>query len=171
MIEIKDYTSKNPDGTVERVLNYASSFLGLEGIIVTVAKNAALLKKLSTKDIDFEAILVPSGMEHSYTLYITDVGKKEQVRILAHEAIHMWQQEKGDLIVDPVTYECRWKGEKYTNDYPYMDRPWEKEAFKTQAEILKAYKASQKAEKGGKQPGCLLFVLLFVIVSVSLWML
>ena len=170
MIEIHDYTEL-PKGFVEKVLGFAFGIVGVKDVNVTVTVDEDFLKKMSSPDFEYEGVLVPSPLDHTYILRVKDVSKGEMQRILAHEAVHISQQERGDLKVNPDTLECRWKGKKYTNDYPYMARPWEKEAFKTQAEILKAYKASQKAEKGGKQPGCLLFVLLFVIVSVSLWML
>lgn len=167
---IKDYT-KLQSGFVEKVLGFAFGIVGVKDVNVTVTVDEDFLKKMSSPDFEYEGVLVPSPLDHTYILRVKDVSKGEMQRILAHEAVHISQQERGDLKVNPDTLECRWKGKKYTNDYPYIDRPWEKEAFKTQAEILKAYKASQKAEKGGKQPGCLLFVLLFVIVSVSLWVL
>lgn len=171
MATIKDYTKLKPEGFVEKVLGFAFKKVGVKDANVTVTVDEAFLQRMSSPDFEYEGVLVPSPLDHTYILRVKDVAKGEMLRILAHEAVHISQQERGDLKVNPDTLECRWKGKKFTNDYPYMDRPWEKEAFKTQAEILKAYKASQKAEKGGNQPGCLLFILLFVIVSVSLWML
>ena len=169
MIKVNDYTKLKPEGFVEKVLGFAFGLLGVDGPEVTVAVDEPFLKRMSTGDIEYEGILVPTPRPHAYVLRVKDVTKGEMLRILAHEAVHMSQQERGDLVVNPDTLECRWKGEKYTNDYPYMSRPWEKEAFKTQAEILKAYKASQKAEKGGKQSGCLLVILfiIFLITTVS----
>lgn len=169
MIVVKDYTKLNPSGFVEKVLGFAFGIVGVKDANVTVTVDEAFLQKMSPPDIEYEGILVPSPLDHTYILRVKDVSKGEMLRILAHEAVHISQQERGDLNVNPDTLECRWKGKKYTNDYPYMDRPWEKEAFKTQAEILKAYKASQKAEKGGKQSGCLLVILfiIFLITTVS----
>lgn len=171
MNTIVDYT-KLPKGFVEKVLNFAFGIVGVKDVNVTVGVDEAFLQKMSPPDMEYEGILVPSPLSHTYILRVKDVMKGEMLRILAHEAVHISQQERGDLKVNPDTLECRWKGEKYTNDYPYMDRPWEKEAFKTQAEILKAYRASEKQEKlSTPQPGCALIILLFLILSISLWML
>lgn len=171
MIKVNDYTKLKPEGFVEKVLGFAFGLLGVDGPEVTVAVDEPFLKRMSTGDIEYEGILVPTPRPHAYVLRVKDVTKGEMLRILAHEAVHMLQQERGDLVVNPDTLECRWKGKKYTNDYPYMSRPWEKEAFKKQAEILKAYKAAERQEKmDTPQPGCALVILLFIILSISLWM-
>lgn len=171
MNTIVDYT-KLSKGFVEKVLNFAFGIVGVKDVNVTVGVDEAFLQRMSPPDMEYEGILVPSPLSHTYILRVKDVMKGEMLRILAHEAVHISQQERGDLKVNPDTLECRWKGEKYTNDYPYMDRPWEKEAFKTQTEILKAYRASEKQEKlSTPQPGCALIILLFLILSISLWML
>ncbi len=171
MITICDYT-KLQSGFVEKILGFAFGIVGVKDANVTVTVDEAFLQKMSSPDFEYEGVLVPSPLDHTYVLRVKDVAKGEMQRILAHEAVHISQQERGDLVVNPDTLECRWKGEKYTNDYPYMDRPWEKEAFKKQAEILKAYRASEKQEKlSAPQPGCALIILLFLILSISLWML
>lgn len=171
MTTIIDNT-KQPPGFIEKVLGFAFGMVGVKDVNVSVIVNEPFLQKMSPPDMEYEGILVPSPIAHTYILMVKDVAKGEMLRILAHEAVHISQQERGDLVVNPDTLECRWKGEKYTNDYPYMDRPWEKEAFKTQAEILKAYRASEKQEKlSTPQPGCALIILLFLILSISLWML
>ena len=172
MITIRDYTKLKPEGFVEKVLNFAFPRLGVDNVEVMVGVDEDFLDRISPPDIEYEGVLVPSALPHTYILRVRNVGKGEMLRILAHEAVHMWQQERGDLVVSPDTLECRWKGEKFTKDYPYMDRPWEKEAFKKQAEILKAYKAAEKQKKAETpQPGCALVILLFIILSISLWML
>ena len=172
MITVNDYTKLKPEGFVEKVLKFAFGMLGVDKPEVTVTVDEPFLERMSTGDIEYEGILTPTQLPHSYVLRVKDVGKGEMLRILAHEAVHMSQQERGDLVVNPDTLECRWKGKKFTKDYPYMDRPWEKEAFSKQAEILKAYKAAEKQKKAETpQPGCALFILLFIILSISLWML
>lgn len=143
MIDIKDYT-KLPKGFVEKVLNFAFGIVGVKDANVTVTVDEDFLKKMSSPDFEYEGVLVPSPLDHTYILRVKDVSKGEMQRILAHEAVHISQQERGDLKVNPDTLECRWKGKKYTNDYPYMDRPWEKEAFKVQSDILRQYKKSKK---------------------------
>lgn len=143
---INDYT-KLPKGFVEKVLNFAFGIVGVKDANVTVTVDEAFLQRMSPPDMEYEGILVPSPLSHTYILRVKDVMKGEMLRILAHEAVHISQQERGDLKVNPDTLECRWKGEKYTNDYPYMDRPWEQEAFKEQSLISKAYRKTIKKKR------------------------
>ena len=52
---------------------------------------------------------------------------------LAHELTHVAQFAKGTLQLTPKGK--RWKGKFYPTDYPYLDQPWEVQAFARQ-EIL-----------------------------------
>jgi hypothetical protein len=52
---------------------------------------------------------------------------------LAHELTHVAQFAKGTLQLTPRGK--RWKGKFYPTDYPYLDQPWEVQAFARQ-EIL-----------------------------------
>lgn len=144
MIEVKDYTGLKPAGVVEEMFSFAADVVGLDGVKVVVAINKPLLTRLSRGDIEYTGLLFNTGMAHSYVLYVADVSEGEMRTIIAHETAHLAQQERGDLVVDTRSYECTWKGVRYGNSFPYMDRPWEKEAFKVQSNILKQYKKSKK---------------------------
>jgi hypothetical protein len=52
---------------------------------------------------------------------------------LAHELTHVAQFAKGTLQLTPKGK--RWKGKFYPTDYPYLEQPWEVQAFARQ-EIL-----------------------------------
>jgi hypothetical protein len=56
--------------------------------------------------------------------------------VLSHEFVHIDQYLRGDLVMYPLF--AIWKGEDvYLMETPYDERPFEKEAFKTQGKYLK----------------------------------
>jgi hypothetical protein len=116
---------------------------------VVISPNEKMLKRLSPPDTEFYAALFKNkGLDHIYTLYtVKKLTRNTYTEILCHEAVHLSQQERGDLRVNISTGKCYWMNEEYTKDYPYMSRPWEKEAFKVQSIILKKYRKSIKKNK------------------------
>jgi len=54
---------------------------------------------------------------------------------LAHELVHVKQLAKGILKQSPKGHV--WAGKKYSNKTPYLDMPWEIEAFSKQELILR----------------------------------
>lgn len=59
----------------------------------------------------------------------------EAISTLGHEAVHMWQYMRGDMVVDQEKDGATWKGEYFTQermDADYHALPWEKEAFERQ---------------------------------------
>jgi hypothetical protein len=54
-----------------------------------------------------------------------DQSKNELIRTIFHEMVHVKQYVEGDLSHE--NSDNLWKGEVV--DVPYMDRPWEKEAY------------------------------------------
>ena len=152
MITVYDYTGFKPAGEVERVLTFACNQLGVSDITVVASPNERILRKLSKYEVDYQAVLFKNkGVSHIYTLYFRPkLSQAVYTEILCHEAVHLAQQERGDLSLNLSTGECRWTGEVYPPDYPYMERPWEKEAFKVQSVILKKYRKSVKLSKTKK---------------------
>lgn len=57
---------------------------------------------------------------------------EEMITSLAHEMIHVWQVERGDL------HGSLWKGHDLRS-LPYEMRPWELEAFANQDQIAKCF--------------------------------
>lgn len=146
MVTIYDYTGFCPEGELERVLSFACERLGIADVTIVAAPNDRLLKKLSRYEVDYQAVLFKNkGVQHIYTLYFRSrLSQPTYTEIICHEAVHMAQQERGDLSLNLTNGECRWKGELFAADYPYMERPWEREAFKVQGDIIKAYRKMRK---------------------------
>ena len=144
MITIYDYTKFQPAGELEKALAFACDMLGVENITMVASLNERMLQRFSRDGIEYKALLFKNkGVNHIYTLYFRPgLSRATYTEIVMHEAVHLAQQERGDLALNPYTGECRWRGESYPADYPYMQRPWEQEAFKAQSDLLRAYKKS-----------------------------
>jgi hypothetical protein len=54
---------------------------------------------------------------------------------LAHELTHVAQFAKGHL--KPTAKGCVWKGKLYKRNHPYLDQPWEIQAFAKQEIVFR----------------------------------
>ena len=120
---------------IEEPIQEALSFLGIDGITVTIGRNDRLLDRLAPPDIELEALTTETYIPDTYNMFFR--GGKPSLRALAHEMIHLDQLVRGDLKMDLKTGKAWWNGEEYDNSVAYNDRPWEKEAFNKQNEIYK----------------------------------
>jgi hypothetical protein len=64
------------------------------------------------------------------------IGHKELALSLAHEMVHVKQMVKGQLKTGSDGSQT-WLGKTYPADTPYLDRPWEVEAFSRQELIMR----------------------------------
>ena len=64
------------------------------------------------------------------------VGYKELALTLAHEMVHVKQMAKGQLKSAPRGAQL-WMGKKYPAKTPYLDQPWEIEAFSRQELLMR----------------------------------
>lgn len=64
------------------------------------------------------------------------IAHKELALSLAHEMVHVKQMVKGQLKTGSNGKQI-WKGKEYSSDTPYLDRPWEIEAFSRQELIMR----------------------------------
>ena len=60
---------------------------------------------------------------------------KDIVLTLAHEMVHVKQYVNKEMALEG----WRWKNAMVKMDTPYIELPWEKEAYKLQAKVAKAY--------------------------------
>jgi hypothetical protein len=71
-----------------------------------------------------------------YYIYVApDLSLSKLKIVLSHEFVHVDQFKRGDLVYRAPNY--FWKGEKVESTEPYNLRPFEKEAFMRDSEILK----------------------------------
>jgi len=100
-----------------------------------------LLDRFSQDGYEYRALLYKPALPWQYNLVLrSDMGEAEIPGILAHEMVHLNQYITGRLNMNMTTGAAVWKGEIYAAAYPYEKRPWEKEAFKEQKRLLKAWK-------------------------------
>ena len=64
------------------------------------------------------------------------IGHKELALTLAHEMVHVKQMAKGQLKMGSRGAQV-WMGKRYPAKTPYLDRPWEVEAFSRQELIMR----------------------------------
>jgi hypothetical protein len=101
------------------------------------------LDRLSNDDYELQALLYKSGLAHVYSLIIRS-GARQLDTIVFHESVHLLQYESGKLDVDPITGWAKWNGEHYDAKTPYRARPWEKEAFRGQDMLQKAWRQAKR---------------------------
>ena len=72
------------------------------------------------------------------------------IRTICHEFIHVKQYVVGEIYENLQTGKARWKKSSVPVDTPYMDQPWEKEAFKYETEyafeVLSSIQISMKGD-------------------------
>lgn len=123
---------------LEDITHLGLNYLNINGTTV-------IIKEIS-RDVDIDgeysakATIVTNGLQ--YQISIFDLKKAEALKVLAHELIHLEQYECNELkIVDvegvPYIYfkQDVWSLESLDN-IPYMERPWEIDAFKRQGEVI-----------------------------------
>jgi hypothetical protein len=86
-------------------------------------------------ELDLKAYIL--GNEYQYIVYMKKTSRKQSIKFLSHELIHLKQFHEGRLkSIDNSHME--WEG-KIMNGMkiPYKKRPWEKEAFTKQHDLEK----------------------------------
>ena len=77
------------------------------------------------------------GAGGTYVIYVTDMDRRQAIKILSHELIHLEQYTSKRLVLLNNGL-VNWKGnEIVVLDYQYNDRPWEIEAFDGQGDLRK----------------------------------
>ena len=115
------------------ILEQALSYLGVDGVTVTVAVNTRMLDKFAEEGCELTALTVPSFIDKTYNLYLRRVGINDVV--LCHEAVHISQYADGRLAMDKQG-RVSWNGIPYDKTTPYYARPWEVEAYDREKEVL-----------------------------------
>lgn len=74
-----------------------------------------------------------------FVIYVNSkLCKRNQIRTLAHEMVHVKQFARGEFIYD--TDNCKWKNRNVNiKGIDYKDYPWEKEAYRLETELYNLY--------------------------------
>lgn len=94
----------------------------------------------SIENTGINALVVGSGSGGNYVIYIKDFSKYKTALYIAHELIHILQEENGRLTYDRdvITYKPYGEAEQlhFIDNLPsYRRRGWEREAFKKQKKL------------------------------------
>lgn len=85
-------------------------------------------------------------MGSHYVCIFNDCPDDKLPEVISHELIHVWQNDRGDLIHDYNNQTFYWRGDKYNVDrlesMAYYDRPWEAEAKKLEKNLAKHFSMS-----------------------------
>ena len=128
---------------VEDLLTFLSEELNIsEDAELMVVYNDDLLNRLSTGDIEYEALLYNPAQDR-YVLYVKESISGLQY-VLCHEMIHLQQYDRGDLQMSSDFRTVIWKGETFNNSSEYLEREWEEEAFGQQNKLWKKFKNENK---------------------------
>lgn len=101
-----------------------------------LTKSKKFLSIKVEKDHDAAGSMIPFlGIDH-YLIVLKHTKNYDALGVtLAHELVHVSQYAKGILKSTPKGR--RWRGKFYHNDHPYLDQPWEVQAFSKQELILR----------------------------------
>lgn len=144
-MEIKNYIKSPKKFNIEELLNFLAKYLNIsDDVQLTLTYNNSLLNRLSTKDLEFTAILC-NPIPKQYVLYVRE-GCGSQYT-LCHEMIHLHQYERGDLKISSDYKTVTWKGETFDITTSYEDREWEQEAFSGQGELWRKFKKYKRKQK------------------------
>ena len=72
------------------------------------------------------------------------------VRTICHEFIHVKQYAVGEIREDLVNGKAKWKSKRVPMDTPYLEQPWEKEAFKYESEYAFEVLSAVKIDMAGE---------------------
>ena len=133
---------------LEAFIQFAADYLGIvEEVSVNIFTNEALLERFSREGYEYRALLYATALPGAYNLVVRPrLGCAVIKEIAAHEMIHLSQYAAGRLKMDVASGRCIWEGKVFSNDIPYEERPWEKEAFGKEKDLLKAFRKRNRTK-------------------------
>lgn len=143
MLTLRNLTRTLDFATIDELLRFSTNGKLHGDVVVMVIEQDRTLDRLSNDDYELQALLYKSGLAHVYSLIIRS-GARQLDTIVFHESVHLLQYESGKLDVDPITGWAKWNGEHYDAKTPYRARPWEKEAFRGQDLLQKAWRQAKR---------------------------
>lgn len=114
---------------IEAVLPSMLTQLGLD------SSRKLLMVKLDRDLIDHGTTIPMAGID---TILVVLKPRRNLIELgvtLAHELVHVRQLAKGILQMTPRGK--KWRGKFYSRRTPYLDQPWEQEAFARQEIIFR----------------------------------
>jgi hypothetical protein len=145
MLTLRNLTRTLDFARIDELMHFALDGKLHGDVVVMVIEQDRTLDRLSNDDYELQALLYKSGLAHVYSLIIRSrTSARDLESIIFHESVHLLQYESGKLDVDPITGWAKWNGEHYDAKTPYRARPWEKEAFRGQDMLQKAWRQAKR---------------------------
>ena len=114
---------------IEAVLPSMLTQLGLD-------RSRKLLMVKMDRELEDHGTTVPmTGIDTVLVVLKPNRNLLELGVTLAHELVHVRQMAKGILKVTPRGK--KWRGKFYSKSTPYLDQPWEQEAFARQEIVFR----------------------------------
>lgn len=123
-------TNKSSMDYIMPMVNAGLYELKIDSVFVMVQPMSLAMKNNGLGDGGFELMGSLIGNKTQYILYIGQLNRSEAFNIISHELIHLEQFHSGRLVKKEGMNLVLWEGKIYdVKQIPYLERPWEIEAF------------------------------------------
>lgn len=122
----------------------------IERSSLAIAKELGIQNDVTIRFMDYDSPdkygFAANIMGSHYICIFNDCPDEKVAEVISHEMVHVWQNDRGDLIHDYDNQTFYWRGDKYNVDrlesMTYYDRPWEAEAKKLEKNLAKHFSMS-----------------------------
>ena len=121
---------------LDTIVSVGLDFLMVKGTNVLIKDLPKDLKQSIDNSEEFDLRGAVAKVDGGYVIVLTRMSKREAMRVMSHELIHIQQYASGQLKpIDSIT--IKYKDNHYDiTKVPYKDREWETDAFLRQSGLL-----------------------------------
>jgi predicted metallopeptidase len=113
----------------DTILTVGMDLVGIDNVTVVITSMNESAKKQFEGELKAHIRFI-NGI---YYLFIGEYTRREAVKIISHEIVHIQQYKSRELIYE--NGELMWHNQLYSVEEEYKDRPWEIDAFNKQDAI------------------------------------
>lgn len=112
--------------------------LNIDSTYIMVFPMSEKMKTNGLGDETYELLGTLIGNKTQNVLYVNKMNRSDCITVISHELIHLSQFHSGRLVKKDGINTVLWEGKIFdVTLVPYMDRPWEIEAFKRDKDLEK----------------------------------
>jgi len=117
----------------DTVLSLALHLAEVRGVSVVIKELTPEIRekfKEQNTGVELHAAIIGGGSQ--YILYVYQLTRRDALKVMAHEVIHLMQYNSGRLQLlppDNIVWESDTLKTYNLYNIPYAERPWEREAF------------------------------------------
>lgn len=131
-------TNKTTNVNFPPIINAGLHELNIDSVYVMVVPMSDKMKTNGVGDESYELLGSLIGNRLQNTLYVNKMSRSQAISVISHELIHLDQFHSGRLVKKDGINMVSWEGKIYdVTVTPYMERPWEIEAFKRDKDLEK----------------------------------